>query len=53
MDGRFPTILQRTPYNKDRDVALAEFFVPRGYASNAPATDFTAKLVDVYPPNRD
>jgi putative CocE/NonD family hydrolase len=30
-DGRFPTILQRTPYNKDRDAALAEFFVPRGY----------------------
>ncbi|MFN7976834.1 MAG: CocE/NonD family hydrolase [Vicinamibacterales bacterium] len=31
VDGRFPTILQRTPYNKDRDVALAEYFVPRGY----------------------
>lgn len=31
VDGRFPTILQRTPYNKTRDAALADFFVPRGY----------------------
>jgi len=31
VDGRFPTILQRTPYNKERDAALADFFVPRGY----------------------
>jgi putative CocE/NonD family hydrolase len=31
VDGRFPTILQRTPYNKERDAALAEYFVPRGY----------------------
>jgi uncharacterized protein len=30
-DGRFPTILQRTPYNKARDAALAAYFVPRGY----------------------
>ena len=29
--GRFPTILQRTPYNKERDAALAKYFVPRGY----------------------
>ncbi len=31
VDGKFPAILQRTPYNKERDVALAEYFVPRGY----------------------
>lgn len=31
VEGTFPTILQRTPYNKTRDAALADFFVPRGY----------------------
>jgi hypothetical protein len=31
VEGRFPTILQRTPYNKERDAALADYFVPRGY----------------------
>ena len=31
VDGKFPTILQRTPYNKERDAALAEYFVPWGY----------------------
>src|SRR3954447_5373371 len=41
VDGKFPTILERTPYNKDGGVpdssghipALpSEYFVPRGYA---------------------
>ncbi|MBP7775745.1 MAG: CocE/NonD family hydrolase [Acidobacteria bacterium] len=31
VDGAFPAILQRTPYNKARDSALADYFVPRGY----------------------
>jgi putative CocE/NonD family hydrolase len=31
VEGKFPTILQRTPYNKERDAALADYFVPRGY----------------------
>lgn len=31
VDGKFPTILQRTPYNKTRDEGLADFFVRRGY----------------------
>lgn len=31
VDGRFPTILERTPYNKDRATAVADYFVPRGY----------------------
>lgn len=32
--GRFPTIVERTPYNKGRAAieALAKYFVPRGYA---------------------
>src|SRR5262249_49506260 len=32
--GRFPTIVERTPYNKERAAieALAKYFVPRGYA---------------------
>jgi len=29
--GKFPILLERTPYNKDRGVAAAEYFVPRGY----------------------
>lgn len=31
--GRFPTIVERTPYNKDGNAApLTAYFVPRGYA---------------------
>jgi uncharacterized protein len=30
VDGKFPTLLERTPYNKDR-AASANYFVPRGY----------------------
>lgn len=31
--GRYPTIVERTPYNKDGNAAgLVAFFVPRGYA---------------------
>jgi uncharacterized protein len=31
--GKFPALLERTPYNKDRNAAgVANFFVPRGYA---------------------
>ena len=34
VDGRFPTILLRTPYDKTdrRYVEIADFFTPRGYA---------------------
>jgi putative CocE/NonD family hydrolase len=34
VDGRFPTILMRTPYDKTdrRYVEIADFFTPRGYA---------------------
>lgn len=34
VDGRFPTILCRTPYDKTdrRYTEIADFFVPRGYA---------------------
>jgi hypothetical protein len=31
VDGRFPVILERTPYNKDGIEAWARYFVPRGY----------------------
>ena len=31
VEGKFPTLLERTPYNKDRLVASAAYFVPRGY----------------------
>ena len=31
VDGRFPVILERTPYNKDSILAAANHFVPRGY----------------------
>ncbi len=30
-DGRYPVILERTPYNKDALAAAAHYFVPRGY----------------------
>lgn len=33
VNGRFPTIVERTPYNKDGNaVPLTAFYVPRGYA---------------------
>ena len=31
VDGRFPVIMERTPYNKDGGANTAAFFVPRGY----------------------
>ncbi|MBZ5617991.1 MAG: CocE/NonD family hydrolase [Acidobacteriia bacterium] len=31
VEGKFPILLERTPYNKDRGVATADYFVPRGY----------------------
>jgi putative CocE/NonD family hydrolase len=31
-DGRYPVIMERTPYNKDAVVAAARYLVPRGYA---------------------
>lgn len=31
VDGRFPVVLVRGPYNKDADLAVARTFVPRGY----------------------
>src|SRR5579862_1048556 len=30
-DGKFPVILERTPYNKDAAVAAARYLVPHGY----------------------
>ena len=33
LEGRFPTILSRTPYNKDGMKGEAEWFVARGYAA--------------------
>jgi putative CocE/NonD family hydrolase len=30
-DGRFPVILERTPYGSDNVIARANYFVPRGY----------------------
>jgi putative CocE/NonD family hydrolase len=30
-DGKFPILLERTPYNKDGGAATANYFVPRGY----------------------
>jgi hypothetical protein len=32
VEGRFPSLLERTPYNKERGAAgVAQYFVPRGY----------------------
>jgi uncharacterized protein len=31
VDGKFPVILERTPYNKDSIAAAANYYVPRGY----------------------
>ena len=32
IEGRFPVLLERTPYRKDRGAAdIAQYFVPRGY----------------------
>src|SRR5262245_55475664 len=33
LDGKFPTILARTPYNKDGTKADAEWFAARGYVA--------------------
>ena len=30
--GRFPAVVERTPYNKEGAAALADYFVPLGYA---------------------
>ncbi len=30
-EGKFPAIMERTPYNKDGIAATAAYFVPRGY----------------------
>jgi putative CocE/NonD family hydrolase len=35
LDGRFPVILERTPYNKDGSRGWAQYFVPRGYIAVA------------------
>ena len=31
VDGKFPILLERTPYNKARGKTTADYFVPRGY----------------------
>ena len=31
VEGRFPAIMERTPYSKDGGVGVANYFVPRGY----------------------
>jgi len=31
VQGRFPVILERTPYDKDHSESWAAYFVPRGY----------------------
>ncbi len=31
VDGKFPTLMERTPYNKAGGAGTASFFVPRGY----------------------
>ena len=31
VDQKFPVLLERTPYSKDRSMAVASYFVPRGY----------------------
>jgi putative CocE/NonD family hydrolase len=31
VEGKFPAILERTPYGKDRLAGVANYFVPRGY----------------------
>src|ERR1039458_8572602 len=31
VEGKFPAILERTPYGKDRLAAVANYFAPRGY----------------------
>jgi hypothetical protein len=31
IEGKFPTLLERTPYNKDSGAAMANYFVARGY----------------------
>src|SRR5262249_14486890 len=33
VDGKFPVILERTPYNKDSIAGWAAYFVPRGYVA--------------------
>lgn len=33
VDGRFPTILERTPYSRDRAPAAANYFAARGYVA--------------------
>jgi uncharacterized protein len=35
LEGRFPVILERTPYNKDASRGWAQYFVPRGYVAVA------------------
>jgi len=45
-------VFQTPPLDRDAEVT-GRLVVKLWASSNAPDTDFTAKLVDVYPPNRD
>lgn len=45
-------VFQTPPLQKDMEVT-GRLIVKLWASSNAPDTDFTAKLIDVYPPNRD
>ena len=45
-------VFQTPPLDRDMEVT-GRLIVKLFAASNAPDTDFTAKLIDVYPPNRD
>ena len=45
-------VFQSAPLDRDIEVT-GRLIVKLWAASNAPDTDFTAKLIDVYPPNRD
>lgn len=45
-------VFQTEPLDKDMEVT-GRLIVKLWASSNAPDTDFTAKLIDVYPPNKD
>jgi putative CocE/NonD family hydrolase len=45
-------VFQTAPLDRDIEVT-GRLIVKLWASSNAPDTDFTAKLIDVYPPNRD
>jgi uncharacterized protein len=53
VDGRFPVILERTPYDKETAASWAKFFVPHGYVAVGQDVRGRFKSDGIWRPFRD